>query len=234
MNLLEAHTNYGVGRYLMWRDCTLVCASSIFVSECEHALQRCMEFFPFSRVVFFTDKRIPGGGFNPFWNLNRKKITVIHRKLLTREEYSLFIIRELHAYVSTPFVMIVQHDGYILHPLAFDPAFFDYDYIGAPWPGYNGLVGNGGFSIRSYRLLKLTSRIPSGWGFPEDTVTCMFNRGILNREKIRIAPTELAERFAFEHKNSVNHKLETSFGFHGTHLLPVVNPNHSICNYTSP
>ena len=39
--------------------------------------------------------------------------------------------------------------------------FFDYDYIGAPWPNnFVNRVGNGGFSLRSKKFLELTAKIP--------------------------------------------------------------------------
>ena len=62
--------------------------------------------------------------------------------------------------VSTDFNLIVQADGFAVNPQAWDPLFWDYDYIGAPFCGLWGggpywrspIVGNGGFSLRSRKL----------------------------------------------------------------------------------
>jgi hypothetical protein len=62
--------------------------------------------------------------------------------------------------VATDFNLIVQADGFAVNPQAWDPLFWDYDYIGAPFCGLWGggpywrspIVGNGGFSLRSRKL----------------------------------------------------------------------------------
>ena len=55
-------------------------------------------------------------------------------------------------------MLIIQHDGFILNHKAWDNEFLNYDYIGAPvyWMGNKLIeVGNGGFSLRSKKLLKI-------------------------------------------------------------------------------
>ncbi len=79
-------------------------------------------------------------------------------------EYSRFCLENLHRYVDTEHVLIVQYDGFILNPRLWRDEFLDYDYIGAPWFVADWLVqdftfpkrllgtrivGNGGFSLRS-------------------------------------------------------------------------------------
>jgi Protein of unknown function (DUF5672) len=62
--------------------------------------------------------------------------------------------------VATDFNLIVQADGFAVNPQAWDPLFWEYDYIGAPFCGLWGggpywrspIVGNGGFSLRSRKL----------------------------------------------------------------------------------
>ncbi len=71
-------------------------------------------------------------------------------------EYSNFVFRRLHSHVSSSYIIVGQWDGFILNPELWDDDWLSYDYIGAPWPQfeppYN--VGNGGFSLRSRRLLE--------------------------------------------------------------------------------
>ena len=52
-------------------------------------------------------------------------------------------------------MLLIQWDGYVVNPEAWDPAFLGCDYLGAKWYWHDdGMrVGNGGFSLRSRRLL---------------------------------------------------------------------------------
>jgi hypothetical protein len=73
--------------------------------------------------------------------------------------------------VATDFNLIVQFDGFAVNPQAWDPLFWDYDYIGAPFCGLWGggpywrspIVGNGGFSLRSRKLYSALRDLRLGW-----------------------------------------------------------------------
>ena len=56
-----------------------------------------------------------------------RKIEISH--IGSTESYSEFCIRDLVKYVDTDFVLIVQHDGFVLNPNSWNDKFFDYDYI---------------------------------------------------------------------------------------------------------
>src|SRR5688500_1858878 len=72
------------------------------------------------------------------------------------EAYSRFMVKQLNTYVATPFALVIQHDGFNLNPDAWRDDFLAYDYIGAPHVEDDGAYfGNGGFSLRSKRLLDL-------------------------------------------------------------------------------
>ena len=76
--------------------------------------------------------------------------------ITSREAYSSFVVKQLNTYVDTPFALVIQYDGFILNPDAWRDDYLAYDYIGAPWCEPEGyIVGNGGFSLRSKRLLEL-------------------------------------------------------------------------------
>jgi len=130
-------------------------------------------------------------------------------------------------HVTTPFVLVFQWDGFVLDPGAWTDAFLDYDYIGAPWeeasapPGRR--VGNGGFSLRSRRLLEALQDPALAFDprRPEDKVICRELRPALEaRHGVRFAPVELAARFAFEHLPPPH----PTFGFHGHANLPLAMP----------
>ncbi len=52
---------------------------------------------------------------------------------MTSMECQKFTINNLNDHVETDYMLIVQGDGFIVNPDAWDDEFLDYDYIGAPW-----------------------------------------------------------------------------------------------------
>lgn len=99
----------------------------------------------FADVVLFSDRVI-----------DTTVTTVLIEPIRSTREYSEFMLKTLHRHIRTPWVLVIQWDGYVVYPDAWRPEFLDYDYIGARWPWHrDGLdVGNGGFSLRSTRLPK--------------------------------------------------------------------------------
>jgi len=125
-------------------------------------------------------------------------------------DYSKFIIKDLPQYIKSEYVLIIQHDGFILNPSAWTDEFLEYDYIGAPWyPGsYTNIVGNGGFSLRSKKLIDRVSQLCYNNG-NEDLFICNNNYQLLCDENFKFAPVELAKNFSVE-----NIPWNGSFGFH--------------------
>jgi hypothetical protein len=119
-------------------------------------------------------------------------------------------------------VLVVQWDGFILDASCWQDRFLEFDYIGATWPQFRDEhdVGNGGFSLRSRRLLE-ACRDPfiSSAGI-EDVTICRTYRAWLEREHgIRFAPREIAESFAYEREPPQG----PTFGFHGVfNMIPVL------------
>jgi len=136
--------------------------------------------------------------------------------------YDKFVITELYKYIDTDFCMIVQRDGFFINPESWDAQFLEYDYIGAPWG--DGGVGNGGFSIRSKRLLEFVanhplSKDPSFSFSPEDGKICSEYRH--GKDGLRSfgftdAPTDIARKFSIEGHIPVT---KETFGFHGKHTF---------------
>jgi Protein of unknown function (DUF5672) len=142
-------------------------------------------------------------------------------------------------YIDTEFALIIQHDGYILNPAAWNESFFKYDYIGAPYVN-NGklIVGNGGFSLRSKKLIRLLSKdnnicvddkYKTGCYFKnstlrychenEDQIISQIMRSHLERNGISFAPINLARQFAIEGNHMAGKKWTRQFGFHGFHTI---------------
>lgn len=122
-------------------------------------------------------------------------------------EYSDFMIYDFAKYINTEFVMVAQWDGFIRNMELWDDRFLDYDYIGAPWPPrllFPGVpksfnVGNGGFSIRSKRLMdQISTDKKLTYHALEDVMICQLNRAYLEEKGFTYAPTEVAEKFSWE------------------------------------
>lgn len=151
--------------------------------------------------------------------------------------YSRFMLKDLQRYVDTPFCLVVQADGFVINPDLWRGEFFQYDYIGAPWPemvkvssgNWNLLfdknrVGNGGFSLRSKKLLDLCSSINfDALHFPlksEDVVICHYLYEQMVVRGIKFAPPEVAALFSMEDPSGLyGQTMDSVFGFHGKHLM---------------
>lgn len=146
------------------------------------------------------------------------KVVTLNPSLTSKEQYSIFMIKEAYKYIDTSHVLIFQHDGFVNNYKKWDNDWLQYDYIGAPWwysDGYN--VGNGGFSLRSKRLMEIIATdININQYHPEDHVICRVYRKYLeNTYNIRFAPLEAAEKFAFEGYRQPSKFLKDQFGVHG-------------------
>ncbi|BEV01856.1 DUF5672 family protein [Novosphingobium olei] len=192
-------------------DVTLCAAASVNVEATVAAIVRTLQQVACARAVLFTDAEIslPDG-------IERIAIG----PLRSAASYSRFVVRDLADWIDTSHCMIVQWDGFVLNPAAWDPRFLECDYIGAPWPqfGDGHDVGNGGFSIRSRRLM-LACRDPDfvDAGEAEDVAIARTNRAMLEqRHGITFADRSLASHFSHERTG----QGQATFGFHGVFNLP--------------
>jgi hypothetical protein len=131
---------------------------------------------------------------------------------------------EVPQHVKTSHMLVMQWDSGIIHVDSWDDNFLRYDYIGAPW-GWHGdryEVGNGGFSLRSRRLMDYIAehRDEFPHGHPEDDVLCRRYRPELERSGFRWAPIDVALRFSFERAGFSG--LGSHFGYHGIFNWPRV------------
>lgn len=160
-----------------------------------------------ARDVFFE-------GFNPKFFKNVKGYS---RLLLSEPFYKRFD--------NYQYIIIVQPDVWILKNSYAITEFFNYDYIGAPWP--NGLeayrfsfkgtsillkvyrafckpricyVGNGGFSFRNVsacrKLIRDNRLYARIWNTGEDVFFAYF--GLDEKNDFKLATVEIAEKFALE------------------------------------
>jgi hypothetical protein len=191
-------------------EITLVAVTSVALGPTIDALQASMREAEFGAVLLLSD-RPPPERTDP-----AIKWTPI-RRLASRADYSHFMLRELAGHISTKHALCVQWDGFALNGAGWDPEFLQYDYIGAVWPqfddGYN--VGNGGFSLRSTRLLKACKDLPAEPQQAEDILICRTCRPWLEERGMKFAPPGVARKFSYERTAPTGRE----FGFHGAFNL---------------
>ncbi len=187
---------------------TLVCADTANHALALRAFVKAQEGVRYGRMLFLTDA-IPPGIAVP------DGVEVVRIGPLTsRDAYSQLMLKGLLPHIDTPHALVIQWDGYVVNPDAWDPAFADFDYIGAQWywhePGQR--IGNGGFSLRSRKLLAALQDPRITLVEAEDATIGRTFRPLLEREHgIRFADESLADRFSFE----AAYPIGRPFGFHG-------------------
>lgn len=135
---------------------------------------------------------------------------------LTHDTYSQFMLHELYKYVDTEYCLTIHDDGFVINPHLWDDGFLEYDYIGAPWKNYGQInrVGNGGFSLRSKKLINLCRHMESQGH--EDGTICLRYKNALEQHGCKFAPVEVAMRFSLESRiPECDFDLNNCFGFHG-------------------
>lgn len=187
---------------------TLVCVDTLNHALALRAIARSQRGLRFARVLWVTSGIPDGLAIPPGVDV----ATIA--PLDSRDDYSRFVLKSLLHHVDTPHVLLIQWDGYVVNPDAFDPAFLDCDYIGAKWYWFDDAmrVGNGGFSLRSRRLLEALQDSRIELAQAEDITIGRACRPLLERDYgIRYASEALADRFAFE----AAYPMGMPFGFHG-------------------
>src|SRR4029453_18770156 len=114
---------------------TLCCIDCANYDLALAALEQCVRKCTFARVLFITDRDYAIEGIE----------CVRIPPILSREAYSQFVIKELHARIPTRFGLLLQWDRFVVNAGAWSDGFLDHDCIGAKWifptDGHN--VGNG-------------------------------------------------------------------------------------------
>lgn len=207
-------------------DVTLCCVDTRAPSQALYAMRRSLSQVEFGEALLISTEdakaHLPS---------DRSVRLVTIPPLKSIDEYSRFMLTELRHHISSDYVLVIQWDGFVVDRLYWRDEFLKWDYIGAPW--YHGKslggVGNGGFSLRSKRLLNATRGATAPVGEPEDATICVHQRRRLEQDHgIRIAPVELASEFSCEYG-----PYRRSFGFHGMHNFAHVMPRTELDSWLS-
>lgn len=170
------------------------------------SLARCV----FREALLLTDRPLTAPGV---------RVSQMQRRIDSTESYSEFMVKSLLHAVDADYVLVIQWDGFVADAARWSERFLKFDYLGARWPHYSDAhsVGNGGFSLRSRKLLEALQDPQVRELHPEDFAICRAYRPYLERaHAIEFAPPEIADRFAFEYDISSTR----TFGFHGMIHLP--------------
>lgn len=205
---------------------TLCCVDTRLPEMALQAMQTCMAKVHFGDAVLFT---CPDHGL--LLDASSPRVVEVD-SIRSIEDYSRYLLKSLGPHIHTSHLLIVQWDGYVLNPQAWEPGFLEFDYIGPVWPQYHDghRVGNGGFSLRSRKLLDALSHPDVVAHHPEDVCIARTCRAMLeSRWGIRFADDATADRFAFE-----RHELPfPSFGFHGMSNFPLVMPRAELTAFVA-
>lgn len=209
MNHTEQPDTADTFKPLRLKGVQLVCVDCVNQNAALEAMRKSMEHIQFDSATFFSDnlKGHEDG-------INYVQIP----KIKSKAEYSDFMIRRLYDYITSPHILVVQYDGYVMNYKAWDPAWLHTDYIGATW-WYNDdmNVGNGGFSLRSknlHHVLKHDRRIVET--HPEDDIICRKYRKHLEEYGLTWATEAQAKRFSIEGHKQKDRLYTDQFGYHGS------------------
>lgn len=193
---------------------TLCAATSTNVEATVAAIAASTDQILFGDVLLLTDS--PAVGPLPGGRVERMS------PLRSAAEYSQFLLTRLADYIRTDHCLVIQWDGFVINPRQWDDRFLEFDYIGSPWPQFadGHDVGNGGFSLRSRKLMEACRAPGFAQSHPEDIAIGRVNREFLERDHGMIfADRDTAARFAFERSTPPG----ATFGFHGVfNMIPLI------------
>ena len=215
----------------MRKSLTIVAVADTKIIETINALKISSKKIKCKRVILLSSKNI-----NRFYFFKGLKIIKID-PLKSFKDYNHFIIYQLHKYITSSHILLVQWDGFVVNGRKWEDKFLAYDYIGAPFIpraknysysrdkfGDFYSIGNGGFSLRSLTLLRAASKYKlcdnkSRTNNHEDGFFSVFHRKFLESKGLKWAPFTLAKKFSIETPLSFKDFFDLPFGFHGKKLL---------------
>lgn len=162
------------------------------------------------------------------------------------DEWNRKVVFDLWKYVDTDFALLIHADGFVVNPESWNDEWFDYDYVGAPWPlpqdefSYRDINGNiirvgNSVSLRSKALMALPDLLDLPWspyhGYTnEDGYFCVNMRHVFLDEDIHYAPIEVAKYFSRELDIPENKDVDKPFAFHMPDILEMRGRNQEFAH----
>ena len=149
---------------------TLLCVETRDPKLAHWAIERCWAGATFAKTVLITSLE----------KVKERKAGIEYVQapaIKSTKDYSELLLSGLRQYVEGTHVLVIQWDSFVIHPELWTDEFLNYDYIGAVWPHHpQAPVGNGGFSLRSSKLLKALEDDRFVKKHPEDYCICVENK----------------------------------------------------------
>lgn len=189
------------------KNICLLSISSNRIAQTQKALEICLRDCVFKDVLFFTDD---------IQQITNKDITPIQiDKLNSIKDYDYFVLKTLPHLITqkADYYLTIHWDGFIVKPNSWSSDFLNYDYIGAPWPWFNFICGNGGFCLKSQKFIETQINIMNELDHtkPDDVALCILARQKFIDHGCVFALPNIAYKFSTEYGD---YKQFNSFGFH--------------------
>lgn len=182
---------------------TLIGADSYFPEGLLAASEVCQRHIEFGAVKMLTEPLFSG-----------------------REAYSKFCLTEMYKYVDTEHFLIIHPDSMVVNPWAWDDKWLQYSLIGADWPWLpeRESCGNGGFSLRSRKMMEYVATLKLDRYHEEDVVLCEL-RPHLEEKGFKFAPRSECRKFSMEAWGwdymEAGRNYAGQFGYHGSNIVGV-------------
>jgi len=194
-------------------DVTLLCVDCVNVIRAINVVEKCKAVCEFGDIKLLTS--IP----------NTYEHAVEIRPLDSLLAYSVFMLTDAYKYINTSHVLVVQNDGWIINPHAWNQDWLNYDYIGPLFIQYDN-VGVGGFSLRSKAIMEKAASVLPPWDGTLENAdyihynhVLMYEDGFLSftMQKYGFKYPSLSEAAIFAQGGNPNPKYYQPypFGFHG-------------------
>ena len=184
------------------KNTTLLSIDCYKQGEAVASLNKSLTQCSFDKVLFFTDIDVSFDG------IEIVKIP----KISSKAEYSYFVIKELWKYIETDYVLVTQHDSWVLNGDSWDDAFFDYDGIGSAWLYDERNNFNGGFCLLSKKLLNVlgTDDFIEVVSPDDEIIGRLYRNYLIQKHGIKFPTDDMCDKFSFE----LRHPICKTFGFH--------------------
>jgi hypothetical protein len=192
-------------------DVTLVIIETREHQLAQLALEDCERQVGFGDVLVFTDRP------SQFMRANRRVVTVPDWP--TKIGWSRFFWQDVAPHMRTSHALCIQWDSWVVDTSMWRDEYLEYDFIGSPWWYRDGMnVGNGGFCLRSTKLMRFLRKNRAQ--FPcitdlDDDLLCRKYRPTLESAGFVWSPDNLALDFAFETTRPDPNARH--FGFHAAY-----------------
>lgn len=195
-------------------------------------IEDCLRKVDFGEIVVYTDKPelIPA----PNFQIRRGNVLDDAFKVLTpairyipcvdfpnKKLAGEFYYGKAMEAVTTDFALMLEWDGGIFDPKMWHDEFFDFDYIGAPWPDRHTnphSVGNGGFTLMSKRLGHFIIQNTARHSVATDMDVARKHRGFYEENGFKWPEPDLASFFSWE----LGPRNPDHFGYHGVFNWPAL------------